>query len=108
MTKLKGSNGKAYTGCEKGGLFAVFNDKDENVGNFADEAAAVELGGYEIVGGVESQAPEGTTNDSSAKTETDGEGSPGATQSDGKNEVPAGANIPTGEGAQGSTEPAPE
>ena len=48
--KLKGSDGKDYTGEAKGGLFAIFDADKKNVANYKDAEAAVKVGGYTIVG----------------------------------------------------------
>ncbi len=47
--RLKGSNDEEYKGEVKGGLFAIYNEKGENVGNFKDVDEAVKLGGYSVI-----------------------------------------------------------
>ncbi len=47
--RLKGSNDEEYKGEVKGGLFAIYNEKGENVGNFKDINEAVKLGGYSVI-----------------------------------------------------------
>jgi len=80
MKTLEDKDGKKYTGDINGGVFAIWDKDKKNVGNYADEADAVKLGGYKITGEVEGEKPKTTANDSSAKAETAGEGSPGTTK----------------------------
>jgi len=48
--RLKGSDDKEYTGEVKGGVFAIYNEKGENVGNFSNADEAVKMGGYTVIG----------------------------------------------------------
>ena len=57
MDKLKGKDGNDYTGKTVGGVYAVYDKDDKNVGNFADKKAALELGGYEVVDKTEGEPP---------------------------------------------------
>lgn len=102
MKQLKDKEGDLYTGEVKGGLFAVWDKDKKNVGNFADEAAAVKLGGFEIVGEVKAEPPEGITNDSSAKVESGKAAAASPEQpvdpkKDNKTGAPAASQQPTGQ-----------
>ena len=66
--RLKGSNGEEYKGEVKGGVFAIYNDKGENVGNFSNADEAVKTGGYTVIGdGAGDTSPEQTAD---PKTDT--------------------------------------
>jgi len=69
--RLKGSNGNEYKGEVKGGVFAIYNEKGENVGNFSNADEAVKMGGYTVIGDEAGDASPEQTADPKTDPKTD-------------------------------------